>query len=137
MNFSGLMLRKTSSTSPPSVKSSLLGERVGEKDRKRGRQAGGKREIRLHGSSVDPALQSKMLPCKGLEVCEALGLDLRALEPGCNLSPFQVCACGSKDSLSIKPSLLQLTILNLGALDQPLQCTRMGLRRGVESLVFP
>lgn len=119
---------------------------MGEKDRKRGRQAGrqgGKGDraalfsAMKSGSSVDPALQSKMLLCKGLEVCEALGLDLRALEPGCNLSPFQVYACGSKDSLSIKPSLLQLTILNLGALNQPLQCTRTGLRRGVESLVFP
>lgn len=45
---------------------------------------------------VDPALQSNMLPCKGLGVCEALGLDLQALEPGCNLTQYQVYACGSK-----------------------------------------
>lgn len=44
----------------------------------------------------DPALQSNMLPCKGLEVCEAPGLDLQALEPDCNLTQYQVYACGSK-----------------------------------------
>lgn len=69
---------------------------------------------------VDPALQSNMLPCKGLEVCEALGLDLQALEPGCNLTQYQVYACGSKgwksmqqkDSPSIKKKKKKLTNSN-------------------------
>ena len=69
------------------------------KDRRRGRRA---KEIALYffkcevWECVDLALQSNMLPCKGLGVCEALGLDLQASEPGCNLTQYQVCACGSK-----------------------------------------
>lgn len=86
---------------------------------------GGQKEIELHFFNcrrvrVDAALQSKMLPCEGIrEPARRPGLDLRTLwKAGCNWSPFQVYACGSEHSLSIKPSLLQLSILNPGALKQ-------------------
>lgn len=88
---------------------------------------GGAKEIELHLFNcgrvrVDAALQSKMLPCEGIrEAARRPGLDLRTLwKACCNRSPFQVYACGSEHSLSIKPSLLQLTILNPGALKQKL-----------------
>lgn len=89
----------------------------------RRREWGQPREVLYPRNGVqeceDSGLQSNMLPCKGLEVCEAQGLDLQALELGCNLTQCQVCASGSKgkpavkDNSSIKPSLVQLTVLIL------------------------
>lgn len=105
-------------------------EREGEKRQERrwsgfgGRWAGGgakgDRAALFQLRESDAALQSKMLPCEGIrEPARRPGLDLRTLwKVGCNRSPFQVYACGSEPSLPIKPSLLQLTVLNPGALKQ-------------------
>lgn len=45
---------------------------------------------------LGPVPSVKYVAMQGIRVCEAPGLDLQAWKPGCNLTPYQVYAFGSR-----------------------------------------